>query len=63
MRVFITAAAVILAISAAYAGFNNGCGLSFCNKTAGVSGGGGGPTCNGTIDLSTGCAMPMLGGL
>jgi hypothetical protein len=25
--------------------------------------GGGGAGCNGVIDLSTGCAMPMLGGL
>lgn len=32
----------------------------------GGKGGGGGPsppgTCNGTIDLSAGCALPMLGG-
>jgi hypothetical protein len=31
------------------------------SSASGSSGGGGG--CTGTIDLSTGCAQPMLGGL
>jgi len=30
--------------------------------SASGSGGGGGGGCNGTINLSTGCAQPMLGG-
>lgn len=28
-----------------------------------VAGGGGGSGCNGTINLSAGCALPMMGGL
>lgn len=33
--------------------------LGITGAATGSGGGGGG--CNGTIDLSTGCAMPMLG--
>ena len=45
---------------------NIGGGIGF-TFDGGISGKGGGsgppPTCNGTINLSSGCAMPMLGGL
>jgi hypothetical protein len=48
---------ISVGIAAAYAG-------NFQLLHVGSSGGSGvAPTCNGTIDLSTGCAQPMLGGL
>jgi hypothetical protein len=38
-------------------------GFGIVGAVGGVnSGGGGGGGCNGTINLSTGCAQPMLGG-
>ena len=33
------------------------------NNLGAGTGGGGGGSCTGTIDLSKGCALPMLGGL
>ena len=42
-------------------GAGSGGGLK--NATGSIVGGGGSPNCSGAIDLSTGCAQPMLGGL
>jgi hypothetical protein len=39
-----------------------GPGTNLNSKTVFTPGGGGGGTCNGTVDLSSGCAQPMLGG-
>lgn len=37
--------------------------ITITPRGGGGGGGGGGGSCNGTIDLSAGCAQPMLGGL
>lgn len=66
MRILI-AALIVLMASAALAQYLRppiGPGSSLpIGPISSVSGGGGGGGCNGTIDLSSGCAMPMLGGV
>ena len=69
MRILI-AALIVLMASAALAQYLRppiGPGSSLpigpISSVSGGGGGGGGGGCNGTIDLSSGCAMPMLGGV
>jgi hypothetical protein len=62
-RAYLTILFVVITVAAAHA-FGLGLGSRFGKLGAGSLPGTAAPpsTCSGTIDLSAGCALPMLGG-